>query len=74
MIFTKKRNMQHRRNLSVLREKALFHRHCITLWKLLRRIGFAYKKVQDKRYVYVYKQPRIIEWRQVLETNEKEQK
>ena len=47
--------------LSVLREKGLFRGHRTTLWKLLRRIGFTYKKVQDKRYVY--EQPRIIEWR-----------
>ena len=47
--------------LSVLREKGLFRGHSTTLWKLLRRIGFTYKKVQDKRYVY--EQPRIIEWR-----------
>ena len=38
--------------LSVLREKGLFRGHRTTLWKLLRRIGFTYKKVQDKRYVY----------------------
>ena len=38
--------------LSVLREKGLFCGHRTTLWKLLRRIGFTYKKVQDKRYVY----------------------
>ena len=46
--------------LSVLREKGKFRGHRTTLWKLLRRIGFTYKKVQDKRYVY--EQPRIIEW------------
>ena len=47
--------------LSELREKGLFHWHRTTLWKLLRRIRFTYKRVQDKRYVY--EQPRIIEWR-----------
>ena len=47
--------------LSVLREKGLFCGHRTTVWKLLRRIGFTYKKVQDMRYVY--EQPRIIEWR-----------
>ena len=58
--------------LSVLREKGLFRGPSTTLWKLLRRIGFTYKKVPDKRYMYVYEQPRMAT--QVLETNEKEQK
>ena len=47
--------------LSILREKGLFCGHRTTLWKLLRRIGFTYKKVQNK--MYVYEQPRIIECR-----------
>ena len=44
---------------SVLRGKGLFTGHRTTLWKLLRKIGFTYRKVNDKRYVY--EQPRIIE-------------
>ena len=34
---------------SVLREKGLFTGHRTTLWKLLRKIGFTYRKVYDKR-------------------------
>ena len=47
--------------LSVLITKGLFKGHRTTLWKLLRKIGFRYRKVNDKRYVY--EQPRIIAWR-----------
>jgi len=46
--------------LSVLITKGLFKGHPTTLWKLLRKIGFRYRKVNDKRYVY--EQPRIIAW------------
>ena len=46
---------------SVLRGKNLFTGHRTTLWKLLHKIGFTYKKVNDKRYIY--EQPRRIEWR-----------
>ena len=42
----------------VLKEKELFEGGRISLWKLLRKMGFRYKKVNDKRYVY--EQPRII--------------
>ena len=35
-----------------------------TLWKFLHKMGFRYKTVNDKHYVYEdYEQPRIIEWR-----------
>jgi hypothetical protein len=46
---------------SVLRGKCLFTGHRTALWKLLRKIEFTYRKVNDKRYLY--EQPRIIEWR-----------
>ena len=44
--------------LQILKEKELFTGGRISLWKLLRKIGFRYKKVNDKHYVY--KQPKII--------------
>ena len=44
--------------LAVVKEKGLFDGERITLWKLLRKVGFRYKQVNDKRYVY--EQPRII--------------
>ena len=44
--------------LVVVKEKGLFDGERITLWKLLRKLGFRYKQVNDKRYVY--EQPRII--------------
>ena len=47
--------------LRVLKEKELFKGGRISLWKLLRKIGFRYRKVDDKRYVY--EQPRIIQQR-----------
>ena len=51
--------------LQILKEKELFTGGCISLWKLLRKIGFRYKKVNDKRYVY--EQPKIIlQWHQYL--------
>ena len=33
--------------LQILKEKELFTGGCISLWKLLRKIGFRYKKVND---------------------------
>ena len=47
--------------LQILKEKELFTGGRISLWKLLRKIGFrynSYKKVNDKRCVY--EQPKII--------------
>ena len=44
--------------LVVVKEKYLFDGEQITPWKLLRKLGFRYKQVNDKRYVY--EQPRII--------------
>ena len=45
--------------LQVLKEKELLSRGRISLWKLLLKMGFRYKKVNDKRYVY--EQSRIIQ-------------
>ena len=44
--------------LQILKEKELFTGGRISLCKVLRKIGFRYKKVNDKRYVY--EQPKII--------------
>ena len=46
--------------LSAVKEKAI-HGERTTLWKVLRKMGFKYKKVNDKRYIY--ERPRIIAWR-----------
>ena len=46
--------------LAVLKEKELFSGGRTTLWKLLREIGFKYKTVDNKKYVY--EQPKIILW------------
>ena len=56
MTFIKKRSTL--RWNPVVKEKGLFDCERITLWKLLRKFGFRYKQVNDKRYVY--EQPRII--------------
>ena len=45
---------------STLKERGLFGAGRTTLWKLLHKIGFSYRKVNDKRYVY--EQRRIINW------------
>ena len=45
---------------STLKERGLFGAGRTTLWKLLHKIGFSYRKVNDKRYVY--EQHRIINW------------
>ena len=44
--------------LQILKEKELPFGGCTTLWKLLKKNGFGYKKVNNKRYVY--EQPQII--------------
>ena len=44
--------------LAAVKEKGVFDGERVTLWKLLRKIGFKHKMVNDKRYVY--EQPRII--------------
>ena len=49
------------RLLQVLKEKELFKGERYCLWRLLKRIGFRYKKVSDKRYVY--EQSRIVQQR-----------
>ena len=42
----------------MLKEKELFEGGRILLWKLLRKMGFRYKKVKNKHYVS--EQPKII--------------
>lgn len=44
--------------LAAVREKGVFTGERVTLWRLIRKMGFKYKKVNDKRYIY--EQPRII--------------
>ena len=43
--------------LQILKEKELFAGGCTTLWKLLKKIGFQYKKINDN--YYVYEKPKI---------------
>ena len=38
--------------LTEVRRKGLFTAGRTSLWKLLKKIGFRYKKINDKRYVY----------------------
>ena len=40
------------------KKKGIFTGSRITLWKVLRAIGFKRKQVEDKRYIY--EQPRIV--------------
>ena len=47
--------------LSAVKEKGIFSGERTTLWRVMRKMGFKYKKVNDKRYIY--EQPRIIVWR-----------
>ena len=47
--------------LSVLKDKELFCAGRTTLWKLLGKLGFRYKTIDNKKYVY--EQPKIILWR-----------
>ena len=49
--------------LSAVLEKGIFSGERMTLWRVMRKIGFKCKKVNDKRYIHVYEQPRIIVWR-----------
>ena len=44
--------------LVAVKEKGVFSGGRVTLWKLLRKIGFRHKKINNKRYIY--EQPRII--------------
>ena len=48
--------------LVALKEKGKFSGQCITLWKVLHKMGFKHKKVNDK--CCIYEQPRIIVQRQ----------
>ena len=34
--------------LSAVKEKGIFSGECTTLWRVMRKIGFKYKKVNDK--------------------------
>ena len=47
--------------LLAVKEKGIFSGEHTTLWRVMRKMGFKYKKVNDKRYIY--EQPRIIVWR-----------
>ena len=44
--------------LVAAKEKGIYEGERVTLWKLLHKMGFKHKKVNDKRYIY--EQPRII--------------
>ena len=44
--------------LSAVKEKVIFSEERTTLWKVMHKMGFKYKKVNDKRYIY--EQPRRI--------------
>ena len=44
--------------LLAVKEKGLFGGECATLWRILCKMGFKHKKVNDKRYIY--EQPSII--------------
>ena len=47
--------------LSAVKKKGIFSGERTTLWRVMRKMGFKYKKVDDNRYIY--EQPRIIVWR-----------
>ena len=47
--------------LWAVKEKGIFSEERTTLWRVMRKMGFKYKKVNDKRYIY--EQPGIIVWR-----------
>ena len=38
--------------LSAVKEKGIFSGERTTLWRVIRKMGFKYKKVNDKRYIY----------------------
>ena len=44
--------------LLAVKEKGLFGGERATVWRILRKMGFKHKKVNDKRYIY--EQPSII--------------
>ena len=47
--------------LSAVKEKGIFSGERTTLWRIMLKMGFTYKKVNDKRYIY--EQPCVIVWR-----------
>ena len=44
--------------LTLFKKSSVFDGERVTLWKVLQKLGFKYKQVNDKRYVY--EQSRII--------------
>ena len=38
--------------LALLKQRGLFDGERVTLWKVLRKLSFKYKQMNDKRYVY----------------------
>ena len=44
--------------LALLKERGIFDGKRVTLWKVLWKLGFKYKQVNDKKYIY--EQPLII--------------
>ena len=48
--------------LVAVKEKSVFTGEHTTLWKVLRKMGFKHKEVNDNQYIY--EQPRIIVQRQ----------
>ena len=62
--------------LALLKERGIFDRERVTLWKVLRKLGFKYKQVNEKRYVYELSryQRRMMsyrrEWRPVVYLDE----
>ena len=44
--------------LALFKKRGVFDGERVTLWKVLQKLGFKYKQVNDKRYVY--EQSRII--------------
>ena len=39
--------------LSTVKEKGIFSEERTTLWRVMRKMGFKYKNVNDKRYIYI---------------------
>ena len=40
--------------LSAVKEMGIFSGERTTLWRVMRKMGFKYKMVNDKRYIYIY--------------------
>ena len=39
--------------LSAVKEKGIFSGERMTLWRVMLKMGFKYKKVNDKGYIYI---------------------